>query len=214
MSAPPTGDNGPGDDGPGDNAQVSQKKEVRRAASRNREKLARLADGASFQGLSQAVLSILDARPGNEIIGAYWPIGTEADIRVLLSDLQRAGYPIALPRVVAGDKPLEFRLFEAGDPLSPGPHNVREPSATARLVSPQVILVPLLAFDKAGYRVGYGAGYYDRTLEKLRAKGGLLAIGVAYAGQMVEAIPTQDHDQPVDLIATEEGIRLPRRYSD
>ena len=124
-----------------------------------------------------------------------------------------AGYPLALPRIVAKDQPLEFRLFERGDPLSAGPHEVREPSPEAPVVRPQVVLVPLLAFDKAGYRIGYGAGYYDRTLEALRAAGNLLAIGIAYAGQMVEDIPLADHDQPLDLIATDEGVRLPLRYS-
>ena len=127
--------------------------------------------------------------------------------------LTRAGYPLALPRIVAKDQPLEFRLFERGDPLSAGPHDVREPSPEAPVVRPQVVLVPLLAFDKAGYRIGYGAGYYDRTLEALRAAGNLLAIGIAYAGQMVEDIPLADHDQPLDLIATDEGVRLPLRYS-
>lgn len=193
--------------------QADQKMELRRAASRQRQRLAQLANPATYEGLSKTVISILEARPGKEVIAAHWPIGTEADIRVLLSDLQRAGYPIALPRMVTKDQPLEFRLFERGDPLSPGPHNIREPSAEAPLVRPEVVLVPLLAFDKAGYRIGYGAGYYDRTLEALRAAGNLLAIGIAYAGQMVDHIPAEAHDQPLDLIATEEGIRVPRRHS-
>jgi 5-formyltetrahydrofolate cyclo-ligase len=192
---------------------AAQKKEARRAASRRRERLVQHADASTFEGLSRTVLSIIEARGGKETIAAYWPLGTEADIRVLLSDLQRAGYPIALPRMVAKDQPLEFRLFESGDPLSPGPHNVREPSPKAPLARPEVVLVPGLAFDSAGYRIGYGAGYYDRTLEALRAKGSLLAIGIAYAGQMVDRISAEDHDQPLDLIATEEGIRLPLRHS-
>ena len=196
-----------------DSPEAAQKMEVRRAASRQRQRLVRLADASTFEGLSRTVRSIIEARQSKETIAAYWPIGTEADIRVLLSDLQRAGYPLALPRIVAVDQPLEFRLFESGDPLSPGPHNVREPSAKAPLVRPEVVLVPLLAFDRAGYRIGYGAGYYDRTLEALRATGNLLAIGIAYAGQLVDEIPAEAHDQPLDLIATEEGIRVPRRHS-
>lgn len=196
-----------------DSPEAVQKKEVRRAASRQRQRLVRLADASAFEGLSRTVLTIIEARQSKETIAAYWPIGTEADIRVLLSDLQRAGYPLALPRIVTVDQPLEFRLFESGDPLSPGPHNIREPSTKAPLVRPEVVLVPLLAFDRAGYRIGYGAGYYDRTLEALRATGNLLAIGIAYAGQLVDDIPAEAHDQPLDLIATEEGIRVPRRHS-
>lgn len=200
----------PAEDSP-EAAQEAQKTALRRAASRQRQRLARLVDGSTFEGLSRTVLQIIEARQSKEVIAAYWPIGTEADIRVLLSDLQRAGHPLALPRMVGADRPLEFRLFESGDPLSPGPHNIRQPSAEAPLVRPGVVLVPLLAFDKAGYRIGYGAGYYDRTLEALRAAGNLLAIGIAYAGQMVDHIPAEAHDQPLDLIATEEGIRVPRR---
>lgn len=199
---------------PSDQRPVSDLKEkLRQEARRQRDRLAKVADPDTFKGFSEAVLSVLEARDGSETVAAYWPRGSEADIRVLMSDLQRVGHPIALPRVVEDEGPLEFRLFESGDPLSPGPFDVRQPAPEAPLVRPHILLVPLLAFDASGYRLGYGVGYYDRTLAALRKDHKILAIGIAYAGQMIDKVPREAHDEPLDLIATEEGVRVPKRLS-
>jgi len=144
--------------------------------------------------------------PNGAIVGGYAALPGEADPRLLLKRLEEKGYAIALPRVVAKDAPLSFHLWHDGQPLAPGAFGVPEPSPDWPAVAPRVLLVPLLAFDRRGHRLGYGGGYYDRTLAALRAKAALLAIGIAYAGQEVAALPAQPHDQRLDGILTENGF--------
>jgi 5-formyltetrahydrofolate cyclo-ligase len=113
---------------------------------------------------------------------------------------------MALPVVVDRDRHLDFRAWVPGDRLEPGDHGTWHPAATAPLVVPQVVLVPLLAFDRRGFRLGYGGGYYDRTLESLRRSAYLTTIGVGFSAQEVAAVPHDALDQRLDWLATETGL--------
>ena len=123
----------------------------------------------------------------------------------LLARLARLGCVVALPSVVSSGEILLFRRYRPGDPLLTGSHGTREPLPGAPLVSPDVLIVPLLAFDRAGHRLGYGGGYYDRTLRALRASSSIRAVGLAYAFQEVEAVPAEPFDEKLDMIITELG---------
>ncbi len=143
-----------------------------------------------------------------EVVSAYWPFRTEIDPRPLMQRLIRAGVRIALPLTPAkgSDEPLRFCTWSPGDGLCPGGFGVHEPHPGAETVEPDLLLVPLLAFDRRGGRLGYGAGHYDRTLQRLRAIKPIRAIGLAFAAQEVDAVPTQAHDKPLDAILTERAF--------
>ena len=143
------------------------------------------------------------------VVAGYWPMGDEIDPLPLLEALGGRGCTLALPVVSARGQPLTFRAWSMGEALEPGPHGTNHPLAAAPMLIPQVLLVPLLAFDMAGFRLGYGGGYYDRTLDQLRRQPHVTAIGVAFAAQRVGAVPRGPHDQPLDLILTENGPLQP-----
>jgi 5-formyltetrahydrofolate cyclo-ligase len=138
------------------------------------------------------------------IVAGYAAIGSEADPFPLMATLSGQGHPLCLPRTEG--KGLAFRAWKPGEPLVPGPMNVPEPATSAKERRPDLLIVPLLAFDNDGYRLGYGAGYYDRYLSEHRAKRTIRAIGIAYAGQHVERLPRAPHDEPLDAVVTEERV--------
>ena len=113
------------------------------------------------------------------VFAGYWPIATEIDVRPLLARLHDRGFRCALPAIVVGEPVLAFRRWKPTDDLEPGKYDTRQPFATAESVSPQALLVPLLAVDGNGRRLGHGRGWYDRTLAALRACGRVVAIGSA-----------------------------------
>jgi 5-formyltetrahydrofolate cyclo-ligase len=143
------------------------------------------------------------AVPEGASVSGFWPIGSEIDLRPVLMALASRGHAVALPVVVGRDRPLVFRAWREGDAMAEGQWGIREPLENAPEIVPEVLLVPLLAFDRGGYRLGYGGGFYDRTLERLRAHGGAIAIGAAWAAQEVPAVPHGIHDQPLDWMLTE-----------
>ena len=138
------------------------------------------------------------------ILAGYWPFGSEMDVRPPLVALDRTGVMLTLPEVVAKDRPLRFRAWRPEEALVEGPHGTFHPLNTAPLMRPDVLLVPLLAFDRSGYRLGWGGGYYDRTLQLLRKTGECVAIGVAYSAQEVDELPRDEYDQPLDWVITEQ----------
>lgn len=140
--------------------------------------------------------------PPKAIIGSYWPVKSEADACPLLTYYYEQGHVCALPVVQAANKPLLFREWRPGNLLVSGIYNILTPDETAPLVTPTVLFVPVLGFDKNGHRLGHGEGYYDRTLEVLRAQHPLMAIGIAYDCQEVDIIPHQNHDQLMNYIIT------------
>ncbi len=147
--------------------------------------------------------------PRGAIVAGYWPLPGEIDPRPLMLALAGRGHALALPVTGARGTPLSFRLFRFGDALLPGPFRTSEPAPCAPDVAPDWLLVPLVAFDRAGNRLGHGAGYYDATLAVLRARQSVFALGIAFAAQEVERVPADERDQRLDAIATETGVIVP-----
>jgi 5-formyltetrahydrofolate cyclo-ligase len=137
------------------------------------------------------------------VVAAYSPIRGEPDCGPLLAALQAHGFATALPVVAGRSAPLAFRLWRAGEPLVRGDLGVPEPGAAAPIVEPDLLFVPLAAFDRRGHRIGYGAGCYDRALKLLRARGPIRAVGVAYSVSEIDAAPDEPHDERLDFILTE-----------
>lgn len=160
--------------------------------------------------LSRCVCDVFLAQisiPLGASVSAYVAIGDEADPAPLLHALRAQGHVLALPRVAGRGQPLDFHRYDAGQALVPGGFGLSEPARDWPLVEPDILVVPLLAFDARGYRVGYGAGFYDRTLAKLRAARNVLAVGFAFAAQEFETVPHDEKDQRLDWIVTEIGAR-------
>lgn len=186
---------------------MQQEKAPLRAAmrTRRREFSATLAGDAGARILArfQDIAGDVGVRPG-VAVGAYWPVGDEADARPLLGHLHALGAPCFLPVVIAAGQPLAFRRWRPGQVLEKGPLNTLQPAATAEAGFPSILLVPLLAFDRRGYRLGQGGGYYDRTLPLLRGRGALQAVGVGLSCQEVASVPHEGTDARLDWIVTEE----------
>jgi 5-formyltetrahydrofolate cyclo-ligase len=142
---------------------------------------------------------------GLTIAAGYRAKGDEIDPRPLLNRLAQAGVGLALPAALARDRPLVFRAYAPGDRLEPDVCGVAAPTCDAPVVRPDLVVAPLLAFDRKGGRMGQGRGHYDRTLQALRLGGGVFVLGLAYAGQEVADIPLEAHDQRLDAILTERG---------
>lgn len=120
--------------------------------------------------------------------------------------LAALGATLALPAIVAADRPLQFRAWSFGEPLRRGARGIPEPDPEAPALAPDILLVPLAAFDRAGHRIGYGAGHYDRTLEQLRASRPIRALGLAFAAQEIAKIPALAHDVVLDYVLTEKRV--------
>lgn len=140
-----------------------------------------------------------------DVVAAYWPIRDELDIKHLIVKLMDSGQPLALPVVLGDEQPLELRLWQDSAPLYEAGFGTLAPEYGAPRVEPDIILMPLLGFDKHGTRLGYGGGYYDRTLASLPKRPRL--VGFAFARQEIDHIPRQAHDVPLDAIVTELGVR-------
>ncbi|MDP2151758.1 5-formyltetrahydrofolate cyclo-ligase [Parvibaculum sp.] len=146
--------------------------------------------------------------PGGSCIAGYIAISSEPDPAELIRRLSANGHVCALPRVASRNAPLVFHRWRPGNALLPGAHGTREPQPDAPLCRPDIVLVPLLAFDNAGRRLGYGGGYYDRTLAALRADGkGVIAVGVAFSAQEAQDLPEEEFDERLDWVVTEKGAR-------
>ncbi len=143
--------------------------------------------------------------PGT-IVSGFMPLKSEINPLPLLRKLAEAGAELALPVVAGRGKPLTMRAWQWGEPLAAGVWGIREPKAEAAEVDPDILIVPLLAFDRTGHRIGYGAGYYDMTIARLRGLKAVTAIGIAFAAQEVPAVPATPHDARLDLMLTEREI--------
>lgn len=162
----------------------------------------------TFDALSANMLNLLTDKgfgAAGGIIAGYWPIGAEADPLPILQDLRAAGVTIALPCIEGSN--LTFRELGEPDALERGPKGTSQPSASQRSVRPQAVIVPLLAFDLRGARLGYGKGYYDRALRALRASGPVFAVGLAFEAQRIDILPWEEWDEPLDGVVTEVRIR-------
>lgn len=166
--------------------------------------------GAALQ-FAVHLMRLFDCLKVSGPVSAYWPIQTELDVRPAMHELERHGVDLALPFVAAKAAPLVFRAWGEGDPLVESAYDIPVPETRAPIVVPTLVIVPLLAYDRLGYRLGYGGGYYDRTLAVLRHAGDVVAVGAAFAGQLVEAVPKDETDEVLDFIVTEHGVWDPNR---
>jgi 5-formyltetrahydrofolate cyclo-ligase len=180
------------------------KLELRRAALARRDALAPEVRAAAAQALASRPLPV-DIRPGTVVAG-FSAIRSEIDPTKLMRRVAEAGAQLALPAVLGRGRPLAFRAWAPGEPLRAGIWGIREPAAAAPEVLPDVIFVPLVAFDRAGHRIGYGAGYYDLTLAALRAVKSIVAVGLGFAAQEIQAVPATERDAKLDLVLTEHEL--------
>jgi len=177
------------------------KAELRRFATLRRDAAAAAVAGAAA-AVAERFFAAVRVPPGAAVSG-FWPMRSEIDPRPILTELGALGHPFCLPVVVGKGRPLVFRAWRPGDALVAGDFGTQVPDAGQPDVVPRVLLVPLLAFDRNGYRLGYGGGFYDRTLAMLRAAGPALAVGLAVAAQEVESVPHDAMDARLDGIVTE-----------
>jgi len=154
------------------------------------------AEAVAARGLPFAV------EPG-AVVAGYAPIRSEFDPMPLLRKLAVAGARLALPVITGRDQPLQFRSFSIGEALERGPLGIQQPTAASAEVVPEVLLIPLAAFDRAGHRIGYGAGYYDRSIEALRAGNRTITVGLGFAVQEIDVVPALQHDVALDYVLTE-----------
>jgi 5-formyltetrahydrofolate cyclo-ligase len=189
MSAPPT---------------ERSKADLRAAALAKRDALSDNKRAAAAKAVAKRGLP-LAITPGT-IVSGYSPIRSEIDPVPLLRALAAHGARLALPAVMARGKSLAFRVWSPDDRLMLGPLGIPEPSPAAAEVIPDIMLVPLAAFDRAGHRIGYGAGHYDFTLAHLRKTKAIAAIGVAFAAQEIELVPALQHDVALDYVLTETRV--------
>ncbi len=187
-----------------DESLIAAKADARKRAAKVRAAAHAQGGDKAAQGLALTGLGFLgDAGPA--VVSGFYPYRSELDLRPLMSRLAGEGWTTALPIVLKAGKPLLFRAWVPGEATEPGAWDIPVPSPSAATVEPDVMLVPLLAFDRSGYRLGYGGGYYDRTIEMFRAQRPLTAVGVAFAAQEVEDVVRGVHDQPLDWVLTETG---------
>jgi 5-formyltetrahydrofolate cyclo-ligase len=177
---------------------------LRTAALAARDALSEAQRVAAAQALARRGLPV-ELAPG-AVVAGYSPIRSELDPTPLMQKLAAGGARLALPVITARGQSLRFRVWHPGDRLLPGPLGILEPSPAAAEIVPEIVLVPLAAFDRTGHRIGYGAGHYDRTLAQLHKAKGFAAIGLAFAAQQVEAVPALQHDVPLDYVLTESNL--------
>lgn len=155
-------------------------------------------------------LAFLRPLPGSTIVSGFASLREELNVWQMLRRLHARGILLALPIVQAKRQPLVFRAWVPGDAMASGVWGIQEPMAHKPEVEPDIVLVPLLAFDNAGRRLGYGGGFYDRTLQRLRSRKRIVAVGLAFDEQRIDAVPHLDYDQRLDWVLTPSGpIKFP-----
>jgi 5-formyltetrahydrofolate cyclo-ligase len=176
----------------------------RKEALLRRDALPALARAAAAEAIAARALPV-EVKPG-AVVSGYSPMKSEINPLPLMQSFANAGARLALPVVDGRGKPLIMRAWNFGEPLDTGRWGIREPKPQAPEVFPDILIVPLLAFDRTGHRIGYGAGYYDMTIAKLRAMKPVVAIGLAFAAQEISEVPFTPRDARLDLVLTERGV--------
>jgi 5-formyltetrahydrofolate cyclo-ligase len=182
----------------------TEKERLRREAIARRDALPPEERQAAAEAIAARKFP-LAMTPGS-IVSGFMPLKSEINPLPLMRKLAGQGARLALPIVAGRGKSLIMREWNFGEPLATGVWGIREPKPEAAMVDPDILLVPLLAFDRAGYRIGYGAGYYDLTLAQLRARKAVIAVGLAFAAQEVAAVPATPRDALLDLVLTEREV--------
>ena len=183
-----------------------EKEQLREGFRALRRKLYDKQNARAEDLLATNFLQFIPNVPAGTVVAGYYPLGSEIGSLRLLATLQINGVALALPVVWKEGETMEFRGYKMGDALEEGAHKTLQPKAEARVLSPDIILVPLLAFDQKGYRLGQGGGYYDRTLADIRKEKDILAIGLAFNDQATKALPVEKFDQKLDGVLTEKGF--------
>jgi 5-formyltetrahydrofolate cyclo-ligase len=189
-------------------SKANSKDTLRHAALAQRDRAAEIAGPKASLTIARRLLGDFVFMKG-AIVAGYAAVRGEADPFPLMAALANQGHALCLPQTRG--ETLVFRAWKPGDPLVVGRFNIPEPDDNARERRPDLVLVPLLAFDSAGQRLGYGAGYYDRYLREARSKRTIYAIGIAYAGQELSALPHEETDEALDAVVTEAGVRRFKR---
>jgi 5-formyltetrahydrofolate cyclo-ligase len=179
---------------------LRERQKARRAAA-----LAELGAAAN-EGVVRHGMTLLGDRPPG-VVSGYYPMEGEIWPLPLMAALRAKGHSLALPVMQGKADPLLFRAWTPGDTLIPGVWGIRQPAPERPVVLPDILLVPLLAFDARGYRLGYGGGYYDRTLRHLRSLKPILAVGLGLDALEVDAVPHLDYDERLDWVLTPSGSR-------
>ena len=185
-----------------------EKAHLRELAAKIRHQEKRLHPLAPEQLVAHARLLINSF--GSGLYAGYLPIRSEISPLPLMEALNKAGQQTAMPITLAEGEPLTFRCWKAGDDYEDGPYGTRQPKITGQPVLPDIILAPLLAFDQAGWRLGYGGGFYDRTIAVLgERRHKVSVIGLGYDGQKLDKIPIGPYDMPLDAVLTPSGLHQP-----
>ena len=183
---------------------ASAKSDLRKVALARRDALPAAERMAAAEAIAARTFPV--ALTSGTIVSGFMPLNSEISPLPLMRKLAEASAGLALPVVVGRGLPLSMRAYAFGDALLKGVWGIRVPPPEAPEVAPDVLLVPLLAFDRNGNRLGYGAGYYDMTIAALRAKKPVVAVGVAFAAQEVDEVPTTPRDVRLDLVLTEREV--------
>ena len=180
---------------------------LRETARKRRDALSESERTEGSQAIAQHADALSVLAGEDAVFSSYRAIGTECDPLPLETALAAAGHTVGLPVIRRKGDPLQFRQWRHGDPLIARTWGILEPDETAAVVEPDVLLLPMLAFDAAGWRLGYGGGFYDRTLARLRGRKPIIAIALAFAAQEVDAVPHSAYDERLDWVLTPEGLR-------
>lgn len=180
------------------------KTELRREALLRRDAIPAETRAAAARAIADRPFPI--AVRAGDIVSGYLAIRSEIDPLPLMQRLAQLGVRLALPVVSGKGNALVMRAWDGAQSLTSGVWGLQEPPSQAKAVDPDVLLVPLLAFDRSGHRIGYGAGYYDLTLKDLRGRKPVVAIGLAFAAQEIAGVPATNRDEPLDLVLTEREV--------
>ena len=187
-----------------DTSVSDQKADLRTATLAKRDALPAAERQAAAETIAQRAFPLTIA-PGT-IVAGFMPMKSEINPLPLMRKLADAGAQLALPAIAGRGKPLIMRAWNVGDAFKTGQWGIREPVPEAPEVAPDILIVPLACFDRAGHRIGYGAGYYDMTIHALRAAKTVTAIGIAFAAQEIARVPATERDERLDLVLTEREV--------
>ncbi len=184
---------------------LEQKRALRARAKSQRASYTAAQKAQAASAIAEVGLGFLPPAGGTPIVSGFAPLADEFRLWPLLRRLAGKGVPLALPVIDGKGKPLLFRAWQPGDQTAAGVWGIAEPTPDNPRVEPDILLVPLLAFDCEGWRLGYGGGFYDRTLRGLRARKPIVAVGIAFDEQRVDAVPHLDYDERLDWVLTPSG---------
>ena len=187
-----------------DTAVADQKAQLRQQALALRDALPAAVRAAGAEVIAARLFPLKIER--GAVVSGFSPMKSEINPVPLMRKLADAGARLALPAIAGRGKPLIMRAWNFGEPLAAGQWGIREPVPEAPEIAPDILIVPLAAFDRTGHRIGYGAGYFDMTINALRAKKPVTAVGIAFAAQEISSVPATERDARLDLVLTEREV--------